>query len=384
MLTRTTSTGGDAIIADPTDTTSASDVGASDLATGARTSWALPAPEGAYARIPAWSSADDWLDQLTEALDTTAGESARRSVGITRDTFVTVAVAESKSADRSTGRNVTTAHETVAASTRLGVITVRRARRLLELLGFAVTVVRGRYMTEAERAEAHALHGGHQIRAASTRALTLPRPPRRLRRRPAVDNEQLPGSYPGTSSSHLRSRYPTTRRRASEAATRPAQTKESAPRPIVLQRLAAKIAARVPWIARRTHIGGLCDALVRAGVDPAQWTAGGLLTAMDDRARDDGWKVIDPTYQRNPLAYFTLELRRTLDAGAEPDIARAAREKTERAEQRHRRTAEDTETSVPMPPEVRTAIDAIRHRRRYAAVEEPQPATAAQGKPTRV
>lgn len=366
--THTASTGGGAIIADPTDKTLDCAVGASDLGAERRTSWALPAPEGAYARIPAWSSADDWIDQLTETLDTTAGESARRSIGITRDTFLAVAEAEAESADRSTGRNVTTAHETVAASTRLSVITVRRARRLLELLGFAVTVVRGRYMTDAERAEAHALHGGRQIRAASTRALTLPRPPRCLRRHSAVDNEHLPGSYPGTSSSHLRSGYPSARKHAPKAASRPARTTECAPRPIMLQRLAAKVAVRVPWITRRGHIGLVCDVLVRAGVDPAQWTAAGLLAAMDARARDDDWKIIDPTYQRAPLAYFALQLRRTIEAGAEPDIARAARLRADRRQSAERRRADEAGApSVPMPPDVRDVIDAIRCRRRYAA-----------------
>lgn len=43
-----------------------------------RGSWALPAPSGAYAELPAWWSAAAWFDAVMDALRTPEGEELRR------------------------------------------------------------------------------------------------------------------------------------------------------------------------------------------------------------------------------------------------------------------------------------------------------------------
>ncbi len=148
-------------------------------------SWSLEAPAGAYAPIPAWTSSAAWFDAVMDALRTPEGEELRRRAKVAPDTLFRVANADRVAADVTTGRGVATAHETVAAVLGMCKKTVQRTRKLLEALGLAVTVVEGRYLTVAERQAAERAHGGRQIRAASVRALTMPKGV-------AVENVHLP------------------------------------------------------------------------------------------------------------------------------------------------------------------------------------------------
>lgn len=148
-------------------------------------SWSLQAPPGAYAAVPAWTSGAAWFDAVMDALRTPEGEELRRRVSIAPDTLLRIAHADMLAADADTGRGVSTAHETVAEVTGVCKKTVQRARGLLEALGLAVSIVEGRYLTVAEREAALSAHGGRQIKAASVRALTMPK-------RWAVENVHLP------------------------------------------------------------------------------------------------------------------------------------------------------------------------------------------------
>ncbi len=305
-----------------------------------RGSWTLPAPEGAYGPLPAWHSGAAWFDALLDALATTAGEKRRRHAKVARDTLLRVARADWLAADAATGRNLATAHGTVAGQLGMSAKTVQRARGLMEALGFAATVSPGRYLTEAERTAAAAAHGGRQIRAASTRALTMPAP---------VENVHLPrrGDLPRSSSSH---RYSPTRDHARNAtASRPrAQTKKKTrdgsggpvastmPRPLSMQRLGAQLVARMPWLGRGRHIGQLLRMLDRVGIEPDQWTAAALMEVIEQGNRAAGLRVVDPGAQRDPIAYLGWLIRRAIDpAEATPrqlaDDARTERE-TRRAE----------------------------------------------------
>ena len=125
--------------------------------------------------VPVWPSAAHWLETLAAALRTPQGEELRAAAKVSADTLIDVAAADARAADSRTGRGVTTAHETVAKALGCSAKTVQRARTLLEALGFARTVVRGRYLTTQERAAATAHHGGDQRRMASERALLIPR-----------------------------------------------------------------------------------------------------------------------------------------------------------------------------------------------------------------
>ena len=317
-------------------------------------SWVLPAPEGTYGPLPAWSSAAAWFDAVMDALRTPEGEEARRAAKVAPDTLLRVAYADRAAA---TGRGVATAHETVAAALGMSAKTVQRSRQLLEALGLAVTVAEGRYLTTAERQEAQRRHGGHQVRAASTRALTMPAAARRTppvdvapERSRDVENVHLPSrrgvkrsSYlPDNSLTRTHSRAldaTASRRRATDV--QEGRNAVRRPRSIEVQRLAAGLVARMPRLARGgVHIGRLCDVIERFGLVDAGWTGAALLHEMDRRAQTLGLRLAPLAAQRSPLGYFTWILSTTIPEGtvapsrsvqAERAARAAARAAAERA-----------------------------------------------------
>lgn len=309
-----------------------------------RGSWALPAPEGVYAGLPAWWSAEAWFDAVLDALRTSAGEDLRRAARVAPDTLLRVAYADRLSADRATGRDVTTAHETVAAELGMSAKTVQRARHLLEALGLAVTVAPGRYLTNAERDQARETHGSGQIRAASTRALVMPAPAvvsNDSEIRPPVKNVHLPSSPLGEQVSHVLENSPTraqARTREGTAPRRPAMTKKTngavreAPRAIAVQQLAAQIAQRMPWLDRGVHIGRLCSLIERLQLVDRGWTVQQLVDSIDAQVRAGGIRVADPDQQRDPLGYLAWMLRTAVPAGEISPFEQVARERRERAE----------------------------------------------------
>ena len=260
---------------------------------------------------------------------TPTGETARAAAHVAIDTLLRVATADAAVADARTGRNVATAHDTVAAQLGMSAKTVQRARTLLERLGLAVTVWAGRYLTVLERAAARARHGAMQLRAASTRALISPKQAVALL---PVENVQLPRRGRHTTTTHL-SRKSTTR------VTARRRTASMTPVPVGVQRLAAQLAQRMPWLARDRHIGALARLLNRHQLDAdAGWSAERLLRVIELHNRATGHLVPDPAKQRSPLGY----LHTLLTAAAEQlhPAAQSSRT-TPRAEAAWRR--EDTE-----------------------------------------
>ena len=307
-----------------------------------RGSWALPAPSGAYAELPAWWSAEAWFDAVMDALRTPEGEGLRRRARVAADTLLRVAYADRLSADRATGRDVCTAHETVAAQLGMSSKTVQRARHLLEALGLAVTVAEGRYLTTAEREQARLVHGSDQVRAASTRALVMPatatagRAPRNPR---SVENVHLPVSPSGEQVSHVLKSSPTrahSRAREGTAARRPATTKRNrptapeAPRAIAVQQLAARLASRMPWLDRGAHIGRVCSLIERMQLVERGWTVQQIVDRIDDHVRGTGIRIADPDDQRDPLGYLAWMLRAAVPADELAPFERVAQERRER------------------------------------------------------
>lgn len=77
------------------------------------------------------------------------------------------------------------------------------------------------------------------------------------------------------------------------------------PIPVGVQKLAAQLARRMPWLARERHIGALAKLLHRHHLDAdAGWSAERLLHALEIHNRTTGHSVPDPTKQRNPLGYL--------------------------------------------------------------------------------
>lgn len=111
---------------------------------------------------------------LARALGTDAGKKQLAAKKLGRQTVLRVADCDASYADVKTGRELRTAHDTVAQKLVLTRDAVKHARRILTRLGFMRTVLEGRYLTTEEREQARAAHGGTQLRIASTRALTVP------------------------------------------------------------------------------------------------------------------------------------------------------------------------------------------------------------------
>lgn len=306
-----------------------------------RGSWSLPAPTGAYAELPAWWSAEAWFDAVMDVLRTPVGEELRKAARVAPDTLLRVAYADRSSADRTTGRGVTTAHETVAAQLGMSWKTVQRARHLLEAMGLAVTVAEGRYLTTGEREQARRAHGRTQVRAASTRALVMPaavmqgRAPKNPQ---AVENVHLPVSPSGEQVSHVLKSSPTRalpRARKGAASRRPASTRSKAPAPgapraIAVQQLAARLQHRMPWLVRGVHIGRLCSLIERLQLVEHGWTVQQLVDRIDQSVRASGVQVADPGDQRDPLAYLAWLLRNAVPADELAPFERVGRERRER------------------------------------------------------
>jgi hypothetical protein len=261
-------------------------------------SWML-LPTHSLSRIPAWRSRTHWLQALAVALAMPDGQAILRHEQTSYRSVLCVARVDAFSADHRTGRSVATSHHTVAIRTRLSAGTVQKARRVLSRAGFMHTVAPGRYLTSQERVEAQNHHGGRQIRAASTRALSLP------------------ASAAGYHSGHLSRRdksvyrrsvginYPT-RASAREAATRPEQKRSHEvlpPVPLAVQFFAAKLRHRLGWLKGDFHMLGIARILIAEGIDVSQWTVENFVRAIDTAAARNGgfpdWGSI-----RRPLAYL--------------------------------------------------------------------------------
>lgn len=316
-------------------------------------SWRLPAPEGVYARVVAWDGPAGWLDAVMDHLSTAEGDELRRRISIRASTLLRFAAAEAEAAHRATGRDVATSHATLAAACEMSVATARRCRQWLILAGFCEVVAQGRYLTGDERAAAEAQHGGRQLRAASTRALTQPR-------KAARDvNEHLPrrGELEGNSSV-LKVKTTRAHARATAAARPQLRTRKAArgradtsPRSLATIRLAAKLDTTPDprpgvrcsgWLTQGRHIGALWR-LLDEQLDTSRYAwldeAGQLHVDADDiRNQINAWHAkrgIDTAprgSQRDRLAYFRWQLQQAIDPKAETRVERVRRQKFEREE----------------------------------------------------
>lgn len=325
-------------------------------------SWHPPVAPGAYAAHPAWRTRDQWLVAVVVALASTDGQAVLRRIHILPATVQRIARADSLSADTLTGRGVATSHETVAARTAVSVSTVRRARKVLEALGFEVVVLPGRYMTREEREQAALHHGGRQIKFASVRSLVVPRTWAH------VEHEHLPRRGSVSSSSHVSEWLPKRERKRSRsgAATRPkTSTKRDGrgrTRPMEVQRLAARLTQRLPWLAQG-HIGRLCDLLEDLGLDETTWTAQDILTALENDSTASGLFVPAARDQRNPLGLLRIRLQRAVLPLPSP-VKRRQAEKARREQERVAWLAEREAAQARKAP--KEAIRAARARVREA------------------
>ena len=307
-------------------------------------SW-TPEPEGgAQARVPCWWSREQWIQAVFQDLTTETGAGALARHRTCAARVQAVSTTDANTADTTTGRNVLTSHATVAKKLGCSVDTVRRARRVLRDLGWAVEITRGRYMTQAERILASLHKDTYQNRFASNRSLTIPA--RAVAVHPYPEGVKKPS--------------PKTSRVVPSARLRGAGTGKSQPkknhtaRPSVsvgIQKLTARLVRRLPWLDRRDqHLMGLCRSLAQCGVTE-EWTAQDLMNAMENDHRTRGLLTLPPNSQRNPRALFLNQVRRAI-VGLEPP-ARArhraveARRAARAQELCDRARAAETKTSMP-------------------------------------
>lgn len=277
--------------------------------------------DGAYSRVVSWQSATSWLALVRRMLGSARGEQLRGKVKISADTVLRVAQMDAQSADRRTGRGVSTSHASVARQLGMSDRTVGTARRLLERLGLAVTVVMGRHLSPAERRLAKRTHGGYQEAAASVRAMTVPAAAR------AVESFHLPRSGSVPEESHDQRWSPTRARARETAAPRPKLRRKSrsrpepprSPRPIALQAFAWRVARNYglhsPGPATSAgaldggrHIGQLCNILERYGVTPDRYTLETLRAELDEALTAARIRPLENHDKRDRIAHFAWML----------------------------------------------------------------------------
>lgn len=380
------------------------------------TSWSLPVPEGAYARVPAWWSKAEFLALAVARIHSEEGRAIRATFTGSRTASASklegVLQVLADAADYETGRCVTVTNATVSARVGCDIRTVQRSSRILEALGLVVVLVPGRRLNEQERVEAKALHNGHQVGAGSVRAMTVSR---ELAQKRIVT---LPSTGTSSSTSHP---LKTSSRRAgarSTAATRPMQ-RRSHPRPgakpapvrtLAFRRLAAELdavdeaAARAGRVLGRFTQGrsmeGLYRTLEAARINETM-TAAEILDVLryrpGMRLRDGLAWLNGHAWIRAQIAFYRDRPASSVDARSDVDSpgaeileernARWAREKAQ-ADARRAAAAEARAEEARVRAKLREeqdAIDAVlaQMRRDFSPRRSPSRSTSSPSAPAR-
>lgn len=311
----------------------------------------LDAVDGAYAPIPVWTR-DRYLEAVELAYTRFFKTEARPhlSDGVSLKTVLAVAAAMAGFADADTGRQCRPTIATLHSLTGIGVRTIKRARRALELLELAVIIVAGRSRSLPERLVSHEL--GEKARGwAQEYALSIPRRIAQLLSHQESRSDEYgtpPRRGQHSSTFQVEDTHPA-RERAREN-TSP----HTKPRPTAAQRRAGRDLA-LEWAAHPA-----CPAFIRAKPQrfartlavaaERGWQVTDLNAAVTAQERDSGRRV-DP---RKPAGWLAWLLRQhptppaqARRAQIERDAAaRDARIAAERAEQeRARAQAADPATA---------------------------------------
>lgn len=256
-------------------------------------SYSLPVPDDAYRAVRSPTSRTAWANAVLSVVMTPAGDAHRRRISISLRTFMKCVEAEASMASARDGRGITTSHDTLARMIGMSKITARRARNLLEALDCLTTVQTGRYLLHLERLEATAHHGGKQLRAASVRALNMPKSLE------SVPNEHLATASRFNPSTHLLKLNPKRGKPHSEPASRAQQRQRQAkfvpgadqPRPLPLQRLAARLVSSIPWLPEELSTLRVQRIVYRSGFDSDRFSYSDLIFI---------WQAIDEAMGQTP------------------------------------------------------------------------------------
>lgn len=323
-------------------------------------SWSLPIPDGTESRTPAWTSRTHWQHQVRVLLNSPTGTTLCANHTISTEAVFAVAVIHASLAESATGRSVTASRETIARRAGVSTSTVKRARRVLTALGVAVELVRGRYLSRLEAMAAESHHGSRQFRAASTWALTTPRPvattvtppftkPRRASRatlrtaayrsRTTTRNHPQSGHRDPLSPSGgfalkvLAFKISPTRAQTHAGKTTHPPT--TTPRPIHLQRAAAELIAHAPALRPAGHFGTICSTLQQSGIDTTRWTGRDIAHKLTTDTQQRGWSW--PNHIPRPSAFLRWRLTHIDWAATTPTERNDEHNRTRRADQLARR-----------------------------------------------
>lgn len=254
--------------------------------------------------LPCWTTPETYIAACYLAITTEQGADLRKRLGyVSVESVMNVVVEDCKTADRLTGKNVMTSHATVsrrllAQGVELSESVVKRARQVIERLGLSGTVVEGRHLSAEERA-LHRAEGRKQIVIASTRHLLVPRmwaDALEQARRVPTTYQSIKSFFYRLSSDSPRQNRPRRKRK----------TQKTAPAPLPYRKLAAKLAQRLPWLARLPYLGGVARILMNAGLDPQHWTAHDLINVIDAHRTKLGWNT--PGTVKNPHGWLKFLL----------------------------------------------------------------------------
>ncbi|MGC0367318.1 hypothetical protein ABH922_005370 [Rhodococcus sp. 27YEA15] len=337
-------------------------------------SWSLPVPAAEQARIPVWTSRQEWLRQFRHHTTTAAGRALCARRLISPEKAYAVAEAHAHFAESRTGRSVTAAKSTIAARAKVSESTVNRARRVLIALEMGVEHVRGRNLKTLEFLAAEAHHGGQQHRAASTWSLSSPRqiveltpaaPSRRSRASRAMERStrSRKGSQPVSRflSKPRRTSIPAdtlssvgflscevlpsgrTHQRAHACTPQP--TNDKHPRPLAVQRVAAELIRHAPALMPPGHIGAVCDVLMKCDIDPTRWSGLDIARTLSRDTAERGWIWPTSSTLTSPIAYLRYRLRLVDWTAKSPDEQRNEADFARLRAQERRRTDQDHRTS---------------------------------------
>lgn len=321
-----------------------------------------------YAGLPGWHSRHRWTAAVDAWTATTAGRQACAHHRAATATVNRVATALAAYADTDTGRRCAPAQATLATELGCSVKTIERAEHALTAAGL-LTVVHGggNYTRPMRRQYRRMRRAGHQLvkpaHCPRLRALTMPRSQAQ-----AVGNvvpptagrcsTSLPGRRPIFSDAYGRRRAAP---RPTKAATNRWRWRPQQSRPIELQRLAAALVDRWPWLARHRHVGAVCDALSWASITPARWgttptaAAAALVTELEHRCH-----VPTGNSCRNPLGWLHHALQAIDPDQPTPAEQRHAAQQARAEQQRQDRAANANRKANTVPLAESTAADQIR------------------------
>ncbi len=257
------------------------------------------------ADTPMWTSRVGWLTELTGWLATDEGRAESRRLHIRPERSLAAAAALAAHADHASGRHCAVSNATVAAAAGCSERTVTTVRKLLSISGLAIEIHRGTgSSTGARYGRRPSIWHLVSRRKPITERAVCDLPPSRRDRRLTPVRSQSPNA-----------RASATRPKSHSPSEEPKRRRRCAPRPLHVQQLAARLVAGSQGLDRG-HIGSICDALTRSGLDLDAWTAKQLLTALNADMKERRWDW--PNRIDSPGSFLASRLR---NLPARPDRA---------------------------------------------------------------